>query len=138
MISDFLDMLKGDWGEKLVALLMAACVAVVVWLVCWGVFVAADSWFIDDREGTAEVCGHNYSPAWIQTIYHSNGNGGGWTQFIHHPESWAVVMRMGELSDSVTVSQRTHDEAQTGQKVPVRYRKGRFSDGLYITEARFR
>lgn len=138
MISDFLDMLKGDWLERLMALLMAACAALVILLVCWGVFVAADSWFIDDQDGTAEVCGHNYCPAWVQTIYHSDGKGGGWTQFIYHPESWEVVMRIGELSDSVCVSQRTHDEARTGQQVSVRFRKGRFSDGLYITEARFR
>lgn len=130
---------EGCWLEKLVAFVMVACVVLVAWLVCWGVFVAADSWFIDEREGTAEICGHRYSPAWVQTVYVSNGNGsGGWTQVIPHPESWAVVLQMGGLSDSVTVSERTHDEAQTGQKVPVRYRKGRFSGDLYITQARFR
>jgi len=136
MFSDFIDMFRGDWIEKIVATIVAMCFAVVVWLVCWGVFVAADSWFIDDRDGVAEVCGHGYHPAWIQTIYHSNGKGGGWTQVIYHAESWSLAMRIGELSDSVSVSQRFHDEAKLGQQIPVRYRNGRFSDDLYITDAR--
>ncbi len=139
MISEFLDSLRnGDWLEKLMALLMAAIVAVLLWLACWGIFVAADSWLISDRDGTAEVCGRKYTAAWVQTIHHSDGKGGGWTQVIYHPESWAVKMRMGRLADSVSVSEHTYDTVTTGQQVPVRYRRGRFSDDLYITEAFFR
>lgn len=138
MISDFIDMFRGDWLEKSLALLMAALVAILIWLACWGIFVAADSWFIAARDGTAEVCGRNYTAAWVQTIYHSDGKGGGWTQIIYNPESWSVKMRMGCLADSVSVSEHTYDAAQTGQQVTVRYRRGRFSDDLYIIEAFFR
>ncbi len=137
MISDFIEMFRGDWLEKLLALLIAVCVAAVLWLACWGVFVAADSWFIADRDGTAEVCGRNHTAAWTQVIVHSTGKST-WTQVIYHPESWHVTMRMDRLADSVSVSEHTYDSVRTGEQVPVRYRRGRFSDDLYITEAFFR
>lgn len=137
MISDFIDMLRGDWSDKLLALLISACLALLLWLACWGIFVAADSWFISDSDGTAEVCGRNHTAAWTQVIVHSTGKST-WTQVVYHPESWTVRMQMGRLAASVSVSEHTYDTVMTGQQVPVRYRRGRFSDDLYITEAFFR
>lgn len=49
MISDFIELLRGDWQEKLIALFLAACVAFCLWLAGWGCFVAVDSWYIPDK-----------------------------------------------------------------------------------------
>jgi len=101
-------------------------------MLLWFGFVAADSWFIDDKTGTAEVTGRAYNPAWIQPL----DSGNGVSTMIYHAESWSVRCRLdGTAGDAgVTTSRHTHDTVQEGQKVQVLYRKGRFSKDVYITE----
>lgn len=137
MISVFMVLWRDGWVGRLLACLVSMVAAFLLLIVAWGLFVAVDSWFLPDREAYAEVCGRNYSPAWIQTIYHTDGKGGGWTQIIYHPENWSVRMRVNRLSDSVTVSRHTYDSVPNGEQVRVLYRIGRLSDDLYITEAFF-
>lgn len=135
MISDFFDMFRGDWVERIGAAILSLCIALILSLVGWGIFIAADSWFLPERDGVAEVCGRNHEPEWTQVIHHSNGNGGGWIQIIVHPESWTVKARVGNLTDNFSVTKQAYDSVLMGQPVRVRYRIGRFSDGLYITAA---
>lgn len=122
---------------KLFAVLFCAAIALFVWLLAWGLFVAADSWYLPDRSDTGEVVKRDYQPARVQTIVHNNGKTT-WTQAIYHPESWGIVLRVGDLEDSVEVDQTTYDTVPTGEMVPVKYRRGRISDDLYITNAIFR
>jgi hypothetical protein len=137
MKSMIIDMFRDGWLGKLMAVLFCATIALVVWLLAWGAFVAADSWYLPDRSDTGEVVNRDYQSAWVQTIVHYNGQTT-WTQVICHPESWRITLRVGDLEDSVQVDQSTYDTVPTGEMVPVKYRRGRMSDDLYITDAFFR
>ena len=137
-MTPLLDMLFcGDWVDRAVALIATVAFAILMWLIGYGVYVACDSWFLDDRDGVAAVCGRTHVPANSSTIYHSDGKGGGWTQFINHPDSWYVFLRLDGKEDDFGVSEHTYTRVVDKQRVNVRYRTGRFSGWLYITEADF-
>ena len=129
---------RGDWLDKLTPILVATLVAITALVLCGLIFIAADSWFVSDRDGTAEVCGRDYTAAWIQTIQHSDGNGGTYPQVIYHPPNWTIKMKMGDEPCGVNVSEHDYNTVRTGETVRVRYRRGRISGGIYITEAFFR
>lgn len=107
----------------------AACAA----LLAWGAFVIADSSFRPSFAGQGVVENRAYNPSWIQTIVHTSGNST-WTQVIVHPESWSVRVRSGDGSDSLSVSQSMFDRCPTGTPVKIRFCRGRFSGGFYVTD----
>lgn len=129
-----IDMLRGCWIEKIVGITLCVAVALFLGIVGWGVFVAADSWGISDHGGSAEVVGREYRPPWVQAITHSTGSMT-WTQCVYHPASWCLIMEVDGLRDDVTVDEKTFTVVPDGEKVLVKYRRGRMSDDLYITEA---
>lgn len=138
MIRDLFSCLRhGTFGEKLFALLMLALIASVAGILCYVVFIVADSWWLTDSSGTARVNGRCYTPEHFQTIWHSNGNGGGWTQVIYVPPSWELVMESGGKSDGFGVSEFQFNTVPDGTEARITYRCGRFSDWLYITSAEF-
>lgn len=136
MISFFSDLLRDDWIGKILAIIMVAVMAFLLWLAAWGLYVAADSWCLPDQDGVAEVTGRGHHAPWTQVILHHNGKTS-WTQIIHHPERWTITLRLNGQIDAVDVSEATWAEVKTGQAVKVRYRKGRISNDLYVTEALF-
>lgn len=130
------DVRHGDWAERCVASLILTSFLALAALLGFGLFTAADSWFIKDQPGIGTVSGKDYMPAYTQVIIHSNGKTT-WTQIIYHPESWYVRFAVGARSDSLSVREREYEAAEKGQLVPVTYRKGRMSDWLYVTSADF-
>lgn len=135
MIRDFIDLFRGDWVERIGATLVSICALLLISIIGFGLFVAADSWFLAEREGMAEICGRDHEDEWTQIIHHSDGRGGGWMQVITHPESWTVRARIGSLTDEFPVSRDAYSAVKMGQFVRVKYRMGRLSGGLYITAA---
>lgn len=126
---------EGLWGKCFFAFIVAL-IASITALSFYGIFCAADSWYIADRNGTAEVCGREYSPAWVQFQTTTVGNTTITTP-IYWPETWRVSLRISGGRDSVGVFKDTFERVRNGDKVSVVYRIGRMSGNIYIQSAEF-
>jgi hypothetical protein len=125
----FVYLAQGDAMEKVLAAIMTLLVGFVAFLLCFGAYVACDSWFLDDTEGTAEVQGRAYSPDHYQTMWYST--------MTYPSGSWTLFLQMRGQADGVSVNEAAYRTVADGTRLGVLYRKGRFSDWLYITEVRF-
>lgn len=137
MFEDYVDMWCGDLLSKAIALLTTVVVGVLLILIGWLSFIAADSWFVSEIEAGGEVSGKNHHPAWTQMQTISTGK----TIIvvpIHHPESWTVNVLTIYGSGSESVSEKTFDWVQKGQPCKVKLKKRRLSKGVYITEIDWR
>lgn len=139
LILDFLDcFIIGPWTDrgcigKIIAALMAAFFAFIAIAVAMFCFWVADSWWIEDQNGTAEVYGRYYTPAMMTFTTISDGKTTTMIP-IYIPESYYIRLRMGNETDSLSVSSGTYLSLPNNQIVPVKFRRGRISRGLYITD----
>lgn len=76
MLSDLFS--NGDWPGIVLGCILILVMLVLVGLMLWGLFVAADSWFLPRRQANGTITGRHYTPASTVPITTnvSNGQGG--------------------------------------------------------------
>lgn len=70
-----------------------------------------------EKDASGKVDGRIYTPAYVTTIWHSDGKGGGFMQTIYHPEEWRLSVDVnGELHQFVC-SEDMYNYAKYGSPV---------------------
>lgn len=140
IIASFFDelhkMFNSGWSGIVAGSLVVALILILIGLAVWGVFIAADSWFLPVKQGSGLIKGWNHYPAHYQpittTTSDANGNVSSSTTIVYVPDSWSVTVRIGDRTASMGCSKSYYNKAKQDQPVTVHYVDGRFSSKFYI------
>lgn len=114
---------------------LALCELLMLLLILYGIFYAIDSWFLPLNNGTGRVVGKNFTPAHTDMVMQYNpALKTSAPTYIHHPDRYTLIIKYGNLTDSIFVNEGFFDEIDRGQQVKIKYITGRFSGGLYIKQ----
>ena len=113
-------------------IILALICSLLLALVGYGIFCAADSWFMPYQNSTGTVIDKQYTPAYITSTYISDGNGSGYMQVHYIPEMWNVLIEIKKGKDWVDVNANSFGELYINKKIPVVYQSGRMSNMVYI------
>ena len=113
--------------------IMTIVVLFVLLLAGWGVIWLADNVGMTPVRAQGTIVSSEFVPAHTTTTYTTINNVT--TPIItHYPDAWYVTIQVGELTDSVPVTQNYYTLAEKGMPVNVMYVSGRVTGGLYIKE----
>ena len=126
-------MLRDGFIGFIIALVMTAVVGFILLLVGWGIIWLVDNVGMERVQGEGTIVSSKFVPAHTTTTYITVNNITT-PSITHHPDAWYVTIQVGELTDSVSVTQNYYNQAQEGQPVSVMYVSGRVTGGLYIKE----
>lgn len=135
MIEMMNDMWTDGWLGRVVLLVFVGCAIAVAGLLWMFVYWAGDSWFRPLQVGAATITGRHHHPAYT-TVHMQQCGKTSIPITTHHPESWSVDLVMADgRADDVSCSEEEYDVATNGKPAAIRYKVGRISGGIYITEA---
>ena len=130
------DMFTSGWWGIIAGSLVVLMLLIIIGLIAWGIFIAADSWCLPVKQGSGLIKGWKYYPAHYQpittTTTDANGKVSSSTTMVYIPDSWSVTVRMGNRTASMGCSKGYYDNAKKDQPVTVHYVDGRFSSKFYI------
>ncbi len=119
------------WGEgffgKILALLFVLTIGTLLFLISWGIFVAADSWYVSNKIGNAVVVDKSHHSAYTSVI-----STGKIVVPVYHPERWSIGLAKDGLMDDVDVSKKSYDSINLKETYEITYRVGRLSSDMYI------
>ena len=124
------DMFKYDWLSKGIAVLIIALTIVVILLVGYGIFYAADSWGVTSSSYRAIAVDRHYTAAWIETNVITVGKVMV-PQIIHHPESWSITARYDNELISCPASEEQYNQFTYDKQIDVELKRGRISSKTY-------
>lgn len=129
------DMWNDGWMGRFILICVIVLVAALAWLLWMLIYWACDSWFRTTQVGAAVITGRSHHPAYT-TVHMQQCGKTSIPITTYHPESWSVKLQIDDgRSDEVTCSYDEYQAAVTGKPAAVRYKVGRISGAIYVTEA---
>jgi hypothetical protein len=129
-----------DWPlGTVLAILLAAVVLMLAFMLYLGVYHAADSWFLPHQQAPGHVVGKTFTPAHTTTtLIYNAATKSSMPHVTHHPDSWSVTVQVDDKVDEMDVSKEFYDAVRKNTGVATEYVIGRFSRGLYLRELSLR
>jgi len=103
-------------------------VVLVLLLVSFVSFFGFDAGLGKSDGARAAVIAKEHTAAWVQFIWHTNSDGTGWMQQIHHPATWVLVF---DNNMTIDVSRGLYHNANQGQRFVITFRVGKWSGIRY-------
>lgn len=113
----------GDWPlGTFVATLIILFVLVLIGAILYGLFTAADSWFLQRKNKEGLLIGKTFIPA--HTTYTTNP--------IYHSDEWSVIVDVDGERGSLSVSRKFYNSLTEDDSLTVSYVSGRMTGRLYV------
>jgi len=124
---------KGGWFDKAIVIGIIVFIIALVFLLCIGLFVAFDSWFLPIQKAPGVVIGKDYTPPSMTPIT-STVNNVSTTTYIQNPEVHSLCIHVGDESGWLSVCHDFYHEVSDGTKVTAGYVRGRYSKEMYLKQ----
>ena len=129
LIKPFTDGLIG----VIMALLMWGCLLSIIGLILWGSLELANSSFLPVQEGSGEIIKKKFIPEHTSMVMLYNAaTKTSMPSYTHYPDEYQLKIKVGELTDKISVKRKTYDRLEVGQTLQVKYSIGRLWIKLYI------
>jgi len=123
-----------DWPlGTIMGILILLMVLMLVGLFIWGLFTAADSWFLPRERGPGRIAGKSFTPAHYQPVLiHNAATNTSMPYPVYHPDDWSLRVEVEGRQDSISVGKKEFKSIAEGDNVIAEYVRGRLSGGLYL------
>ena len=140
MISMIVDMFKDGWIGITLGVILVGCILAIAGLICWGVFIAVDSWFQPVHSKPATVISKEFVPAHTTTIMVYNpATKTSLPQVQHHPDAWHASVRFVKgFQGSCCISRGQYNDIEARDVVDADFKVGRISKGCYVQDIHVR
>lgn len=113
--------------------LMTILLGGILFLIGYGTFHAANSWWVEPTEDEGVIIYKKFTPAHTTTTY-VMVNKVMVPQVHYHDDQYTIWIEIGDANDDVNVTERYYNSASIGDKLNCRYKQGRFTDDIYIKD----
>ena len=137
ILKDFFEMMTEtamDWPlGTIMAILLALLLIMLIGIICIGLYIAVDSWFLPRQQSKGRVICKKFTPAHTQTIMIYNAAlKMSLPSQVFHPDDWSLCIEVDGKQDTISVQHKFYLATKEGSVVDTEYVIGRMSGDLYI------
>ncbi|NTW14356.1 MAG: hypothetical protein HGA31_04990 [Candidatus Moranbacteria bacterium] len=112
----FHQMGTAEWTLEMLLIVLAVITVITA---IGAIFLAFDSWFLQEKEGTGTVIDMRFTDEYFAGR-------------AYIPENWELHLQVGDLQEWISVSKKFYGSVSKGKVIPVVYGSGRFSNYTYL------